>query len=213
MLIEMTNCGAPSSDLTQLDINMAVKDLPKGLTPILPSTPIPLKSVFLGSQSISASFLRPLFAASTATLTTLTVVLNSRTTTNLVAACPVAFPHITELNVESIRNEITHIEHKFFPVLADCTKLRSLGWEWTDFFELETAIRNLPDRGARLERMGFNLFGVRETAHVMMVLRVLGRSELGRLREVRVVGLGRHLQSDVQVSQFCRERRVQLQCW
>lgn len=192
---------------------MAVKDLTKGAALAVPSAPIPLKSVKLGTQSVSATFLRPLFAASTATLTALTLALNSRTTPSLRLACPIAFPHLVELNVETFRNEITSVERRFFPLLAGCVSLRSLGWEWADFYELDTVLRFLPDRGARLEHLGIGLFEVAAWAQQRQVKLAISGAELTSLREVRVCGLEGGADTDQAVGRFCRERRIMLQLW
>lgn len=192
--------------LVTLDINMAVKDLPKSAAPVAAPTSIPLKRITLGGQSIAVSFLRPLFAASTTTLQSLTLTLNSRTTQNLTQSCPTALPHLTELKVDALRNEITHVERAFFPLLSACTKLRNLGWEWNEFYELEGATRHLPDQGARLERIGIGLFG--PSPRPARVEAFLKRSCCLSLRELYVVG-GSGVER-VEMKRVCAERRVVL---
>lgn len=198
--------------MTRLEINMGIKELPKGVSAITLGTVVPLTFVKLGSQSVSASFLRPLFAASTATLKRLSVVLNARTTANLILACPVAFPHLVELRVESLRNAITSVERKFFPLLAECTNLRSLGWEWCEFYELAGAVRFLPDAGARLEYIGFSMFGVSQWAKAREVRFFLGGSNLARLREATVYGVTGPPETAEAVRKFCRDRRIKVHC-
>lgn len=204
-------------DLSSFEVNMAIKDLPKTVAPIQPPSRIPLRWIKLGSQSIALGFLGPLLAASTATLQSLTITLNTRTTPNLIRACPVALPHITKLNVEALRNELTSVEYGFFPLLAGCAKLRSLGWEWNDYFELDGALHHLPDRGARLEHIGISVFGVREQLKSAVVTSFVDRPGLAGLRQLRVVGLrgNSHHGDDAtqkEVEAFCRRRRIALQC-
>ncbi len=184
---------------------MAVKDLHPNVAPIVCPSPIPLKSATLGGQSVAPTFLSPLFVASTATLATLSITLNPRTTPNLIKACPAALPHITQLNVDALRNEITHVERALFPLLAGCVKLRSLGWEWNDFFELEDATRHLPDQGGRLERISIGLFGPSSKAARVKVF--LSRPACLSLRELVVIGAGIEREA---VRRVCAERRVLL---